>query len=120
MSRYWHLHCVDCKVTHIFDSANHMDEEILQLIKHSEAIAALDDLMRAPRCADVELRFGPYGQIDTAWFREHLGHQMLPIDEYGEVLGQEKCWEYSTCSDGHQHRCTLLRGHEGPCSGRLK
>ena len=111
MSTYWHIRCVDCKNTHTFDCANHEEKLMLMLCRNAESIAALDDMMRDPESCDVKLRTN-YGEVDTAWFRSHLGHQLLPIDEYGHVLGQ--CLERVVCECGASHACDLSLNHEGP------
>lgn len=114
MSTDWHIHCVDCKATHHFDDANHREPLMLALCRHAEAIATLADLFADTDAFDVELRT-MNGRIDPTWFREHLGHQLLPIDEYGTLIGQ--CWKYVDCGHCRQRQhCGLPRDHEGACA----
>ena len=109
MSTDWNVHCLDCKETHTFDDANHMDTTMSALCKHAQAIAALAPLLLS--CGTVILEVEHHGRIDAAWFAKHLGHRLVPISEYGDILGQ--CAEYITCSCGSVRRCTLGHGHEG-------
>lgn len=112
MSTDWNVHCVDCKSTHHFSDANHQDELMLALCRHAEAIAALLELQKEARF-DIQLRT-LWGDVDIAWFREHLGHQLLPIDEYGRLY--QHCRERIYCGECKitAHQCALLEGHEGP------
>ncbi len=108
MSTDWNVHCVDCNVTHTFNDANHQDQLMAMLCKHSAAIAGLADLLR--ETPDVEFKTY-WGAIDADWFRKHLGHKLVPIDEYGALLDQ--CAEYVDCECGSHRRCTLKLAHDG-------
>jgi hypothetical protein len=114
MSTDWNIKCVDCDEIHHFDDANHQDDRMLLLIKHADAIAALAEL--STELGD-QLNFrlgysGCYGSIDPAWFRKHLGHNLMPIDEYGRMLDQ--CREHVYCGECKtRHRCGLKLNHEG-------
>lgn len=111
MSTDWHVHCLDCKDTHRFDDANHRDEFMLLLCKHADSIAAVAGLLAAGR-GDVALQTA-WGRIDADWFLTHQGHNLIPIDEYGRVLG--KCCESVACGEcATSHRCALEHGHDGP------
>lgn len=91
-----------------------MDRFMALLCRHAEAIAALDDLMKDP---DNHAQFSTqWGRVDTSWFRAHLGHQLLPIDEYGQFLGA--CHGWASCDAGHNHPCQLERNHDGPHSSK--
>lgn len=60
-------------------------------------------------------RDGAYGVAD--FFRRHKGHELAPMDEYGQFEGD--CSEWVTCATcGESHRCTLPDRHEGPHSPR--
>lgn len=111
MSTDWHIHCVDCNVTHRFDDANRRDRLMLTLIKHADSIASLVELLEEAG-GDVELKTF-WGRIDAAWFRAHLGHNLMPIDEYGHLLDQ--CAKRIECTCGALHWCSLKKDHEGPC-----
>lgn len=110
MSCDWHIHCVTCKSTHRFDDANHRDEMMLDIIKHAAAIAGLAGLPEIAK-HDIKLTTTYYGDIDPTWFRDHLGHDLRPIDEYGGLATQ--CHEYVACTCGTSRRCVLDRGHDG-------
>ena len=109
MSTDWHVHCVDCNVSHTFDDANHQDRLMLLLIKHADAIASLAALQSEDR--SIELRT-LWGQIEANWFLNHRGHTLMPIDEYGRLLDQ--CHERVTCECTMVWPCTLKLGHDGP------
>lgn len=54
------------------------------LIANAQAIAALVPLIgQAPPCGDIELRCF-YGSIEPQWFKDHLGHDLVPRSEYGD------------------------------------
>ena len=53
------------------------------LVDQASAIAALAPLSDADLSSEVELRCF-YGRIDPQWFRTHLGHDLVPINEYGD------------------------------------
>ncbi len=82
MSEDWNIYCCTCKETYSFDDANHKEKFMWLLIDHAPAIAGL-----APLFADQgieDLTFGCYyGRIEPEWFQEHLGHELVPISEYG-------------------------------------
>jgi hypothetical protein len=112
----WDIKCLDCNETHVFHEANHMDGLMLALCRHPEAIAALADVF-----ADVgqytEIKIHTYhGSIDPTWFRKHLGHSIMPIDEYGRLYNQ--CQERIECNCGGLHDCVLDINHEGDHKAR--
>lgn len=113
MSTDWNVYCVDCKDEHRFDDANHQDALMLYICNNAEAIAALDDLVQLD--SSIELKTY-YGRIDTSWFRKHLGHQLLPRSEYGDLLGS--CPLYVTCQHCNYTaaKCSLTVNHDGPCA----
>jgi len=110
MSTDWNVHCLDCKSTHTFDDANHQVEAMAVLCKYASAIASLAPLVRENPNV-LELRLGHYGEIDVFWFADHHTHRLIPINEYGAILGQ--CVEYVDCGCGSRRRCTLDHGHDG-------
>lgn len=117
MSRDWHVYCVDCGVTHAFDDANHQDDLMLLLCKHADTLAILSEFMVEALEELVSLRT-PWGDIDCVWFRAHLGHNLRPIDEYGQVLGVCHLRIQCGACGNHDQRCVLESGHEEPCRGR--
>jgi hypothetical protein len=114
MSTDWNVHCLDCKSTHRFDDANHQDELMLALCRHADSIAALAVVLEDPVLKGyLLLKFDYYGTVDASWFRKHLGHQLLPINEYGLLLQQ--CYEKVECSEcSALHNCVLELKHDGP------
>lgn len=119
MSCDWHVHCLDCKETHCFSEANHEEALMLFLCRHSDAIAALAEMVEEQHAGrpriypdTVTLRT-QYGDVDPRWFKRHLGHNIVPIDEYGSVLG--RCQKWVTCACGASHLCALDADHEGEC-----
>lgn len=105
MSTYWDVYCVNCKVEHGFDGANHAELEMAEICKHADAIAALSAFN-----LEIDLHC-TYGRIKPWWFAEHLGHKLVPRNEYGEFLGQ--CPETVKCVCGSRKRCTLPNEHGG-------
>lgn len=102
MSCDWNIHCVTCNSTHKFDDANHQDDLMRFLIKHAAAIAALatmmEDAQSIPSCSPTLFAVGdaiqPCWRISPRWFAAHLGHDLRPISEYGDVeppMACEKC-----------------------------
>lgn len=128
MSCDWHIICLDCgeanttygEHVHRFNDANHKDEEMWTLIRHADSIAAAADVIAEG--IDIHFSLGShnggfgYGDIDAAWFKRHLGHQLWPINEYGALDTQ--CQKRVECDHGHHHSCQLEDKHDGPCSGR--
>ena len=108
MSTDWNVHCVDCNVTHTFSDANHQDGLMMKICQHADEIASLAELVDDG--SDIELRTH-WGRIDPRWFRTHMGHNLMPISEYGDLLDQ--CCEYVTCTCGSSRRCTNEVGHDG-------
>lgn len=118
MSTDWHIKCVDCDDVHRFDDANHRDDEMVMLIRHADSIAAIAEL-QAEGVFQIDWTYGHYGRVDAAWFKRHLGHQLMPIDEYGRLLDQ--CHDYVYCGEcGTQHKCALKLNHDGPHARQTK
>lgn len=84
MSCDWNIYCRTCNATHDFLDANHKEDLMWHLIRHASSIAALAPLMEGDLFnGNLELRTF-YGRIDSRWFRDHLGHDLVPISEYGD------------------------------------
>lgn len=53
------------------------------LIDHASDIAGLRPLLVDERCCN-QLELECYcGRIDVNWFAQHLGHELVAMDEYG-------------------------------------
>ncbi len=91
MSRDFHVYCRSCDSEHPFNDANHADRLMAHLIKHAAAIAALVPLV--DECPEMLTFRIYYGHIEPNWFAEHLGHELVVRDEYGEILEPEHCRE---------------------------
>jgi hypothetical protein len=115
----WNIKCLDCNDVHTFSDANHEDALMRFLIKYADGIAALGDMFADPEfhhhCIDFRVS---YGRIEADWFRKHLGHNLLPIDEYGTL--DKQCYQYVSCEFGHRHHCALDAGHDGACAGKAR
>ena len=111
MSCDWNVYCRTCNEEHSFNDANHMEQEMAALVKHAGAIAALAPLFDESQW--IEMNLGRHwGTISPRWFAKHLGHDLIPRDEYGRFL--DKCPEWVKCGKcGANHHCTLAYGHEG-------
>jgi hypothetical protein len=88
MSTDWNVHCRTCKDTYDFNDANHREDLMWLLVDQAPAIAALAPLMEADRNGELELGCR-YGRIDPQWFKAHLGHDLVPISEYGQFSTRE-------------------------------
>jgi hypothetical protein len=65
----------------------------------------------------LELCMGTYGRIDPAWFAQHLGHELIPRDEYGRC--SDRCDQYAKCECCKTtKRCDLPLGHTGSHHGK--
>jgi len=114
MSCDWDIRCVPCGVNLGIEDANHALEQMRALCTHAAAIAALRDL--AP--FDVTISYFRH-DISAAWFAEHAGHELRPIDEYGRLDGQ--CHKRAGCRDcGTLRACVLGHGHAGGCAPKCE
>jgi hypothetical protein len=84
------------------------EEEMFAIIRHASAIAGLATLLEV---TNVQLQLGYHnGSIDAVWFAKHLGHDLIPRDEYGRCA--DRCGEYVRCAHCvANHRCALPLGH---------
>ena len=80
MSCSWDIVCVDCRERAGIDNANHADELMRILIRHQRTIAAVGEL--AAELWSLDLIANTY-YISSLFFKNHLGHQLRPISEYG-------------------------------------
>ncbi len=115
MSCDFHVYCRSCNSQHPFQDANHADRLMHTLIRHAPAIAALAPLLiESNEHIDVRVHYGP---IDAAWFRNHLGHELVVRDEYGRIAGTcGKAFECSECQT--RHYCRRSIEHEDACKVR--
>lgn len=118
MGTSWNLRCVTCSVNLLDEFERYPGpQELVSLIRNSEAVASLADLF-ADCPGEFELR-SSYNTvsrpIDPVVFRAHLGHQLMPIDEYGRLL--DACHQKFQCPHcATWHPCSLSHHHEGPHS----
>lgn len=85
MSTDWHVHCKDCNSTHTFNDANHQDSLMHGLVRHKRLIASLLPLLTDKDIiSDIEFKTY-YGSIDVAWFAEHVEHNLVVQNEYGDI-----------------------------------
>lgn len=83
MSCDWSIFCRTCNEEHPFSDANHAERLMRHIIASAPQIAALVpliDLNLSPWEIELGCRFG---SIDPQFFREHLGHDLVPRSEYG-------------------------------------
>lgn len=117
MSTDWNIYCRTCDEEHSFDDANHMEDDMAALIDCARSIADLAPLLANDRVGHkIEFTLGRHGSIDAAWFAAHLGHELVPRDEYGRCSDQ--CGKRVRCAGCRvSHLCTFKPGHEPPCGG---
>lgn len=115
MSCHWGVKCVTCDSKHWFNDANHREDLMLLLIRHRDALAGLAELVAGAWSASLVVDISTlWGRVDPAWFRDHAGHELRPVDEYGRLLGQ--CGEGVACACcGVSGNCALDHGHAGEC-----
>lgn len=87
MSCDWDIYCRTCNESHEFLDANHQEDLMWLLIAHSKEIAALDPLINNSRF-EVQLKCF-YGYVRPEWFVKHMGHDLVPRNEYGEFSTPE-------------------------------
>jgi hypothetical protein len=83
MSCDWDVYCKTCHDALGLQDMNHNEILMWCLVRHATAIALLQPLMvEDPSCL-IELKAGKWNVIHPSWFAEHLGHELVAIDEYG-------------------------------------
>jgi len=106
VSTYWDVCCLDCDKgsgLHL----NHGVETCREVIRGRDGFAALAGI-------DVEIRVsGECGYVDANFYRDHAGHALAPVSEYGDIDGD--CNEYRptgpNTTDGSV--CRLAADHGG-------
>ena len=88
MSCHWHIYCKTCKAQHEFTDGNHAERDMQVFVRHRSAIAGLAPLFREAQSADGLRTY--HGCLDPEWFEHHVGHELVPRNEYGQFCG-EKC-----------------------------
>jgi hypothetical protein len=83
MSCDWDVYCKTCHEGHGFQNMNHAESLMWCLVRHSAAIAALQSLMFDDPSWSIEFKAGQWNTIRPSWFAEHLGHELVALDEYG-------------------------------------
>ncbi len=85
MSTDWYPYCLTCHESYDLWNCRHPDF-ILYLITNAEFIVKMGEFInRTPSYIDIELH-STYGDIHPEWFKKHLGHQLVPKNEYGRYL----------------------------------
>jgi hypothetical protein len=63
--------------------------------------------------SELEVTVEYYGErIELAWFGEHVGHDLVPINGYGHFA--DECNK----NFGHYQRCRRTVDHEGDCADK--
>jgi hypothetical protein len=83
MSCDWNIYCKTCGSWCCFADANHALELMRHLIAHSGAIAGIADLCDDNKTQCTIKLLTSYGSVDASWFKAHLGHEVVPRNEYG-------------------------------------
>lgn len=86
MSCDWNVHCVDCKDTHHFNDANHLQDLMLHLIAHRHLLEVVAPLFEDVPCPALIEIHTSWGYIDASWFLAHRGHHLVARSEYGDVI----------------------------------
>lgn len=95
MSCHWDIHCFTCNEG-VGLHVNHHNEEISNLVKLISPATkvlktlqkeAIDCLFIDPDACGIYCDNGPYTrEIPIAWFIEHEGHDVAPLNEYGQRI----------------------------------
>lgn len=109
MSCDWKIYCRDCDTAHYFNDANHQVDLMRSLIRHAPAIAAMAPVIEESGIEVVTM----WGRINPEWFARHLGHDLVPQDEYGKC--DDDCGRAFRCSEGEPHTCLRENGHPPSC-----
>lgn len=112
------IYCVPCK-QHMreYDDPTRDHPLLHALIKHAALLESLVALLDDDPTGELELRTY-YGRIWPRWFKEHSGHELVVMDEYGQIDG--RCGLYYTCTRCDcRHTCNRPKGHEPPCAKRI-
>lgn len=119
MSCGYHVFCLTCEQECKLEG-NHADALMRRLIRHAEAIAALDALMDDQEGSDGIDLATAYGHVDPSWFAAHRvaqGHELVVRDEYGKI--QDRCGERYLCGEClAPHYCRRQKKHEGQHADR--
>lgn len=83
MSCDWYPYCLTCHESYDMWNCGKPDF-ILYLIANSEFIVKIGEFQSGTN-VDIEVKSW-YGLIDPEWFKKHLGHQLVPKNEYGRYL----------------------------------
>ena len=116
MSCDWDVYCRTCDESLGLPDMNHDDHKMRALIAYAPQLAALAPLMNEQHSFELNATYGR-AAIDCGFFAKHLGHDLVPRDEYGQC--DDTCHELIRCACGHprcggQWNCNLKKGHEGP------
>lgn len=109
MSCDFDVFCLDCNANLGLQDWNRRSNEVQALIANAPAIAALAPLARSGFTLEHFDR-----NVPIEFFAKHLGHRLLPRDEYGGFL--DECGAQFAClgaCGNHWLTCRLVRDHEG-------
>ncbi len=104
MSNHWDIRCLSCNEDLGFEW-NHASEEYAEVLKYRDELTACADLLAKPNLWRVN-DGGALAQIAN-FLGKHRGHDLVPRDEYGRLLGQ--CPERTPAYEN----CVLAKGHGG-------
>lgn len=109
MSTYWDVVCLDCDK----DSGLHLNwgqHTCRDLIRGRDALAALANF----DVCDLQLSVpGETGHVDAAFYKEHAGHVLAPVSEYGDIDGDCNELRLTGPSTTDGARCRLAPKHKG-------
>jgi len=83
MSTDWYPYCLTCHES--YDMWNcHRPDFILYLFRNIDFIVKIGEFQDGSS-VDIDVH-SLYGDIHPEWFKKHLGHQLVPKNEYGDYL----------------------------------
>lgn len=102
MSTYWDIACVSCEERLGIINANNKEELMEAIIDERDNIESLAGLLsRRPGVWSLELHVDSHF-INLDFFINHPGHDLHPVNEYGEISphrinGQPCTLEFCSC-----------------------
>jgi len=112
VSTQWGINCRTCGES-LGLRVNHEDV-MSELIRLAPDLVKLIPLRAAIGDWRLELNFTVLDSpVDLKWLEKHLGHDLVPQDEYGGFL--DRCNERVMCSCCDSvYRCARAPKHDGP------
>lgn len=113
MSCDWWVYCRTCDEELSYPSLNHGEDTLTKLIRAAPQIVQIYEISKSvpDNLLTVDVQ-ALHMSFDASWFKKHLGHDMVPRNEYHVCL--DRCGVRVKCGEcGTGHLCNLPVNHEG-------